>query len=198
MPPRRMPQATLQERPSRVSPPRQERAMPMQAERFDHLTKGLATGASRRTLLRTLAGGVGGTLLAVMGREQARAQGRPPRDTSCRTNAECGTSEFCEHRGGCRSPGICRPRPEFCIEIYQPVCGCDGQTYASTCHAHRAGVSVARPGECRPRRDDATGQFCGGIAALPCPEGYKCVDDPNDTCDPSQGGADCGGICVAV
>ena len=39
------------------------------------------------------------------------------------------------------------------------------------------------------------GEFCGGIAGIPCAEGYTCVDDPNDTCDPNQGGADCGGIC---
>jgi len=39
-------------------------------------------------------------------------------------------------------------------------------------------------------------QICGGIAAIPCPLGKKCVDDPSDTCDPAQGGADCSGICV--
>lgn len=40
------------------------------------------------------------------------------------------------------------------------------------------------------------GQFCGGFAAIRCPEGLVCVDDPNDTCDPSQSGFDCGGVCV--
>lgn len=39
------------------------------------------------------------------------------------------------------------------------------------------------------------GEFCGGIAGIPCAQGFTCVDDPNDTCDPNQGGADCGGIC---
>lgn len=39
-------------------------------------------------------------------------------------------------------------------------------------------------------------QLCGGIAAIPCEEGFVCVDDPNDDCDPENGGADCGGICV--
>ena len=38
-------------------------------------------------------------------------------------------------------------------------------------------------------------QFCGGIAGFPCPEGEVCIDDPRDNCDPTQGGADCGGIC---
>lgn len=38
--------------------------------------------------------------------------------------------------------------------------------------------------------------FCGGIAGIPCADGKICVDDPRDDCDPKNGGADCGGICV--
>ncbi len=37
---------------------------------------------------------------------------------------------------------------------------------------------------------------CGGIAGFECPTGKECIDDPSDTCDPAQGGADCFGICV--
>ena len=43
--------------------------------------------------------------------------------------------------------------------------------------------------------DYARGTFCGGFAGFPCPEGYTCVDNPRDGCDPEAGGADCGGIC---
>lgn len=39
-------------------------------------------------------------------------------------------------------------------------------------------------------------QMCGGIAGFPCPDGMKCVDDPEDNCDPAQGDADCSGICI--
>jgi hypothetical protein len=42
----------------------------------------------------------------------------------------------------------------------------------------------------------ASATFCGGIAAFPCPDNQVCVDNPNDSCDPQNGGADCGGICV--
>lgn len=40
-------------------------------------------------------------------------------------------------------------------------------------------------------------QLCGGIAAIKCPQGQMCIDDPSDNCDPNKGGADCSGICVA-
>ena len=42
----------------------------------------------------------------------------------------------------------------------------------------------------------ATFQTCGGLGARPCDAGMSCVDDPADGCNPSNGGADCGGICV--
>ncbi len=41
-------------------------------------------------------------------------------------------------------------------------------------------------------------KFCGGIAAFPCDAGQTCVDDPSDSCDPMNGGADCGGMCVTA
>jgi hypothetical protein len=37
---------------------------------------------------------------------------------------------------------------------------------------------------------------CGGFAGIECPGGLLCIDDPSDDCDPKNGGADCGGICV--
>lgn len=43
-----------------------------------------------------------------------------------------------------------------------------------------------------------SGRFCGGIAAFPCPGNGKCVDNPDDDCDPNNGGADCGGVCTCI
>ena len=54
-------------------------------------------------------------------------------------------------------------------------------------------VSNCKPIEPRPVEPLA----CGGIAGIQCPGGQVCVDDPADTCDPSHGGRDCSGICVA-
>jgi hypothetical protein len=37
---------------------------------------------------------------------------------------------------------------------------------------------------------------CGGFAGGKCPKGFTCADDPSDSCDPTNGGADCAGVCV--
>jgi len=41
------------------------------------------------------------------------------------------------------------------------------------------------------------GQMCGGVTVRinQCPQGSRCVDDPNDNCDPASGGAGCIGHC---
>jgi len=35
-----------------------------------------------------------------------------------------------------------------CIEIYQPVCGCNKETYSNSCYAERDGVTSWSEGEC--------------------------------------------------
>src|SRR5262249_49082818 len=94
-----------------------------------------------------------------------------------------------DHKPGtCGGPGACRPLPQACTDLFNPVCGCDHQTYGNACFAATAGVSVAHAGACGP--------FCGGLARFPCPGAGQCIADPRDHCDPAHGGADCGGICV--
>ena len=35
-----------------------------------------------------------------------------------------------------------------CIEIYQPVCGCNNKTYSNDCYAGASGISSWTEGEC--------------------------------------------------
>ncbi len=75
-----------------------------------------------------------------------RACGAPPA-------ARCGEDEFCKYSpgecGAGDSEGLCTPYPEGCIPaIWDPVCGCNGQTYANECGAEMDGVSIDHWGTC--------------------------------------------------
>ncbi|MBX7195859.1 MAG: hypothetical protein K1X94_27640 [Sandaracinaceae bacterium] len=65
----------------------------------------------------------------------------------------CQADEYCAFGadamcGRADHPGVCTRRPEACITLYRPVCGCDGATYSNACAAASAGVSVETEGEC--------------------------------------------------
>jgi hypothetical protein len=37
----------------------------------------------------------------------------------------------------------------MCAEMYDPVCGCNGENYPNACYAEKAGVTQYIKGECR-------------------------------------------------
>ncbi len=102
--------------------------------------------------------------------------------SECTTNVECSSAGpgYC-HRavGDCTGAGQCQPLPVACPLNYDPVCGCDGQTYGNACAAAKAGVNIENTGVCM----------------TPCTEDTDCL--PNDYCDKVEGDCLGTGVCAA-
>lgn len=110
------------------------------------------------------------------------------------TGLRCEEGEFCNYAleamcGAADATGTCERLPEACPANYDPVCGCDDNTYGNACAAHVVGVSVASAGECGS--DQPTGETCGGLQGLTCADGEFCNYAPEAMC----GAADATGTC---
>jgi hypothetical protein len=80
----------------------------------------------------------------------------PSEGTACGglLGLQCAEDEFCSFApdaicGFADATGTCVQRPEVCTLEFDPVCGCDGNTYGNNCQANTEGVSVASDGECQ-------------------------------------------------
>ena len=124
---------------------------------------------------------------------------------TCTTNEECDQDEYCAKADGdCNGEGTCQPRPETCPDIWDPVCGCDGNTYGNSCEAAMAGVNVDYTGECTDipcssNTDCGENEFCskevddcdGEGSCQPKPEICPMVWDPVCGCDETTYSNDC-------
>lgn len=95
---------------------------------------------------------------------------------SCGANSQCKEGFYCQKKtGDCNGKGKCVEKPFACLDVWIPVCGCDGNTYSNDCYAAANGVSVAYDGECKKNS---------------CVTNAECK--PSSYCAKAQG--DCNGI----
>jgi eight-cysteine-cluster-containing protein len=110
----------------------------------------------------------------------------PPQGDACGgfLGLQCDDDEFCfyppEHMCGAADHlGECATTPEACILLFDPVCGCDGETYSNSCFAAMAGTSVLHAGECAEPEPECPPVFC----TLFCEHGFVKGDDGCDVCE---------------
>lgn len=65
----------------------------------------------------------------------------------------CNSALWCQKTtaGQCTTAdaaGQCDKAPAFCMQIYRPVCGCNGKTYANDCERQKARVQLDYVGAC--------------------------------------------------
>lgn len=75
-----------------------------------------------------------------------------PTGELCADSGDCTQDQYCDFEGSqdCDDGalGRCSARPDACDFLYEPVCGCDGNTYGNACAAAMAGAQIARSGPC--------------------------------------------------
>jgi len=107
---------------------------------------------------------------------------KPPAGATCGGEYQllCNDDEVCllKSTGICEEfpVGSCVPEAE-CKDDYDPVCGCDDNTYNNACYAILAEVQIASVGEC------GSPETCGGIDGVICGKGEICLFKPVKVCE---------------
>lgn len=149
-------------------------------------------GSVQRVRLRATIDALCGTLHGVLTTRRPRTIRRF--DATTATPAICGgivgigcaEGQFCDLPSGqCQAAdlqGVCVPIPTACLEVYTPVCGCDGTTYPNDCHRRTAATQLAYDGPCATEcttacdceKTQTLPSWCGALACPACECRWQC------------------------
>lgn len=103
---------------------------------------------------------------------------KEPKNCGPFMDGQCEGDQICDIQScaiGATGTCIAKPPLTNCgplTNCYEPVCGCDGKTYANDAERLHAGMALDYKGACKPKECPAT-----GIACVPeCPSSGKLVD----------------------
>jgi hypothetical protein len=101
--------------------------------------------------------GPGGTMRGLVGVDFFLRVTPTGPGSSCggRDGIGCADGGYCDLTmpnacGGVERDGVCKLVPRLCMELYKPVCGCDGNTYGNDCFRLQAHVQLDHDGACSP------------------------------------------------
>jgi hypothetical protein len=67
-------------------------------------------------------------------------------------NIMCPDTHYCDYPdndcGAADATGTCLRRPDACLPVITPVCGCDQREHQNECEAYRAGTDISSAGGC--------------------------------------------------
>lgn len=162
----------------------------MDGQRFDELARAVARSSSRRSLLRSAAGGAGAGLLALVGVRSAAAdneckpankpQSKCNKDAQCCTGLVCSPDRVCQ--AGCHIEGTFYP--EDAVAPENPCLSCQ-PTASTTAWSNADGASCETGNSC------AGGGVCRNAY---CEENAAASD--GTTCDEGAGTCVAGTCCV--
>ena len=141
-------------------------------------TNGNSPAPSRKVTKATKAG-----KLAKSRRTRVPSRSSPPSASpkqECATyddgnSIDCAQGFYCSVKSCGDTSGYCMEAKPDCMEIYQPVCACDGNTYDNSCKASSAGKNIAYDGECQAEDDQPTVQNCTIVdGQSSCDKGFFC------------------------
>ena len=188
----------------------------MDPERFDRITRTLATGQSRRGFLKTLTGAAMGGVLATAGVGAAAAKPGLP---ACKApNTKCGkgkTAVCCDSSQVCASGACTTPPPPDCADVgcpssgecYSPGICSNGSCSAETFKDPGVGCSGGRTCNgagtctCGATVDCNTGLGDNQCTTTQCIEGlcYNDIHELNHTpCTNPLGGGGAGTCCAGA